>query len=454
MVNWIQKVLLISCLSFSAWATPTPNADKPETKLTPEEIRTRIAKSALSYFLENSHPKTGLVRDKAENFSGAPLSTDRVASIAATGFGLAVITHASTQGWVEPEMAKQYALKVMTFARDHIPRRRGWFLHWMDWETGARAWRSEYSTIDTALFLAGALYAAQVYPNAEFAPIVRQIYRDIDFDDMMTDGGKKPEKRTLSMGYFEETGYVETQWTMYAEQMILLVLGLGHPTKPSPLSLWTEWQRQTEKIGDHDVMGFDQALFVHQYSQMFIDFRSFNDNFKNYFQNSVEITKIHRNMARPDAKVKTLQEGFWGFSAGESPSTKYKVYDGVRNASTVCVGCALGSLAFSPSEVMNDVTRWLEGPYRDRVWGKYGFVDSVDLEKDWFSNIVIGITVGPAYMSLMNMSEETSFWKTFMEIPEIKVGMERAAQANRSHTPPPPPMIAKPPEPAAATKGE
>ncbi|MBX3039639.1 MAG: DUF3131 domain-containing protein [Bdellovibrionaceae bacterium] len=417
-------------------------------QLTQDEIKQRIARTALNYFLENAHPKTGMVRDKADNFSTAPLDTDRVASIAATGFGLAVVTHASTQGLVEPAMAQQYALKVMKFARDSVPRRKGWFLHWVDWETGARAWKSEYSTIDTALFMAGALYAAQVYPKAEFAPIVHKIYQDIDFYDPLTDGGALPNKRTLSMGYFEETGYVKTQWTMYAEQMILLVLGLGHPTNPLPISTWTEWQRSTEKIGEREVMGLDQALFVHQYSQLFIDFRTFNDSFKNYFDNSVAITRVHRDMAKPDAKYKSLKEGFWGFSAGDAPNVSYGVYDAVKHSSTVCIGCALGSLVFSPSEVLSDATKWLEGPYKDRVWGKYGFVDSVDLDKDWFSNMVLGITVGPAYMSLVNTDYETSIWKTFMEIPEIKKGLERASRATSAHAPPPmvPPALAPSPE--------
>lgn len=404
-----------------------------------DEIKKRIAQTSLNYFLENAHPKTGMVKDKADNFSSAPLKTDRVASIAATGFGLAVVTHASTQGWVKPEFAQQYALKTLRFAEKSVPRRRGWFLHWVDWETGARAWQSEYSTIDTALFMAGALYAAQVYPKAEFVPIVRRLYEDIDFYDPLTDGGSLPNKKTLSMGFFEESGYVKAQWNMYAEQMILLILGLGHPTRPLPTAAWVEFQRSTEKVGEREVMGLDQALFVHQYSQLFIDFRQFQDSFKNYYDNTVKVTKLHREMAKPDAQFKSLKEGFWGFSAGESPiNSSYQVYDAKKYSSTVCIGCALGSLAFSPSEVLSDATRWLEGPYKDRVWGKYGFVDSLDLDRDWFSNMVLGITVGPAYMSLVNMNDDSSIWKTFMEIPEIKKGLERASQAVLTATPPPP----------------
>src|SRR5206468_2779471 len=115
------------------------------------------------------------------------------------------------------------------FARDHVMRRNGWFTHFVDWETGARYPNSEISTIDTALFMAGALYAAQIYPGTELASIANSLYNDMDFIDMLTDGGRKPNKLTLSMAYYPERDfYNDAQWSMPAEEMMLLLLGLGH----------------------------------------------------------------------------------------------------------------------------------------------------------------------------------------------------------------------------------
>jgi hypothetical protein len=68
----------------------------------------------------------------------------------------------------------------------------------------------------------------------------------------------------------------------------------------------------------------------------------------------------------------------------------------------------------------------MNGPYRNQIWGRYGFTDSMDLDQNWFSPHVLGITVGPEYMSLANTSDATSFWKDFMKIPAIKKGLERA----------------------------
>lgn len=398
----------------------------------PEEIKAQMELGAIRYFVDNAHPRTGLVRDKADN-QGRAMPSDHVASMASTGFGLAVIANAAERGLVSRAFAEDYALKALRFSKSSVPRRKGWFLHWVDWETAEKAWDSEYSTIDTALFIAGALYAGQVFPGTEVQSLAQELYKDLDFQDAMTDGGALPQKRTISMAYSDGKGFTDGQWDMYAEQRILLILGLGHPTNPLPAEAWLKWARPTTKLANSDsMMGYNAALFIHQYSELFLDFRNFNDGFGNYFKNGVVASELHRTMARQeDAKWLTYKAGFWGFSAGESPKG-YDVYDPSRHSGTVCIGCALGSAMYLPDSVLRDAAAWMEGPYSKSLWGRYGFVDSIDLDKGWFSNMVLGITVGPIYMSLADMKEETSIWKTFMKIPEIQKGMAIAAQASTS----------------------
>lgn len=412
----------VIALTVSACSLTSKNTDR-----VPTPIENSVQSTALLYFLENSNPHTGLVRDVAENFR--PTSdTNRVASIAATGFGLAVVVHAATRGLVTEEFAQDYARKVLTFTRDNVLRRKGWFVHFVDWETGERMWDSEYSTIDTALFLAGALYAAAIYPNTDIAKIAHQLYADTDFIDSMTNGGALPNKRTLSMAYFDGSGYTAAQWNMYAEEIILLVLGLGHPHHPLPPEVWVAWQRGVKTLGESNerAMGVDQALFVHQYSQLYLDLRHFKDVFSNYHENGKRVSQFHRDLANEKAASETLRSGFWGFSAGDAPGDHYRVATGLNHSTTACIGCAAASAMYMPKEVLADIENWKNGPYGPQVWGKYGLVDSVDLDQKWFSNRVFGITVGPEYLSMANLDESTSIWKDFMRIPEIQAGLKRA----------------------------
>lgn len=394
-------------------------------------LKNELQIHALKFFIDQSHPVTGQTRDNARNFAPETEPTqNRVASVASTGFSVAVIANASLRGFISREFAKQYVKKTLTFVRDHVPKRKGWFVHFYDWETGQRIWNSEYSTIDTALLLNGALYACRVLRDSDVCRITYQIYRDADFWDAMTDGATQPDKRTLSMAYSETGGYTHAQWDMFAEQMSLLVLGLGHPLYPLPKETWLAFERRLKVLPgtERKVMGLDQALFVHHYSQLYIDFRKFSDGFDNYFVNSSLISRYHRDLATPDASARTLREGFWGFSAGDSPHG-YAVSNALSHESTVCIACAMASAPYFPEVVLQDAARWISGPYRDKIWGRYGLTDSVDLDHDWFSSTVFGITVGPEYLALANLEARTSIWREFMMIPEIGRGLRAARRA-------------------------
>ena len=392
------------------------------------DVKSQIESRAIKYFIENAHPVTGQVRDRADNFT-VSAGPNRVASIAATGFGLAVIANGAGRGTVDRSFAHDYVLKTLKFASDHVPRRKGWFVHFYDWETGSRVFNSEYSTIDTALFMAGALYASHVFKDPQMAALVSGLYENMDFWDAMTDGGTQPLKRTLSMAYTESKSYTSAQWNMYAEEMILLIMGLGHPRHPLPPESWGAFSRALKKIpsSGQEVMGLDQALFVHQYSQLYLDFRNFSDGYKNYFENSREVSDYHRELSSSEKKYKTFREGFWGLSAGETPYG-YGASNALDYQSTVCIACAVASAPYSPKAILSDAQNWIDGIYSPQIWGRYGITDSLDLDQNWFSPYVLGITVGPEYLALANLDPLTSIWSVFMEIPEVKNGLALAAQ--------------------------
>ena len=66
------------------------------------------------------------------------------------------------------------------------PHERGWFYHFVERHTGERAWKSELSTIDTALLLAGVLTAQQYFASdGEIVRMAQEIYERVDFAWML-----------------------------------------------------------------------------------------------------------------------------------------------------------------------------------------------------------------------------------------------------------------------------
>lgn len=377
-------------------------------------FREDLSQRSLAYFLEETHPVTGLTRDRALASHPTPnRGIYRAASLASTGFGLAVMAEAAQVGRMNRLEAQTRITRSLEFIYERLPHYRGWLYHFVDWETGERFRNCEVSTIDTALFLAGALTAAQIFPNTAVAEWTEKIYRRVDFIDMLTDGGAKPNKNSLSMGWMPELGYLPWQWDSYAEHLILLVLGLGHPDKPLPLSAWMT------KVGQATSEGL--PLFIHQYSQVFINFRGI-PALSRYFDLSVKATVHNRQTSiQTSTRYQTYREGFWGLSASGSPDG-YRAFSPLAHNGTVCLGCAGASFNFTP-EVLPEMEAWASGKWSSKIWNRYGFVDSLNLDRSWFDPDVLGITVGPLYLALNDISA------IFVLSPAIRRGLARAIQA-------------------------
>jgi len=121
-----------------------------------------VEKQSFQYFVQCSNPANGLVLDKASN-STSPDFKYAPASIAAVGFGLAALAVGAERGWIGKDAAGERVKTTLKFFSEKMESERGFFYHFVDMETGKRVWNCEISSIDTALFLAGALTAAQYF---------------------------------------------------------------------------------------------------------------------------------------------------------------------------------------------------------------------------------------------------------------------------------------------------
>ncbi len=131
-----------------------PPTTEDLNRLPTEEDLNRLQVTTLQYYLHETNPANGLIRDKTE--PSAP------ASIAAVGLGLATIPVLVERGVISREFAPEIALRHLRFFRDSpqgsepdATGYRGFYYHFLHMKTGRRVWECELSTIDSA-FLFGA----------------------------------------------------------------------------------------------------------------------------------------------------------------------------------------------------------------------------------------------------------------------------------------------------------
>lgn len=389
------------------------------------QLMDEVQKRAWRFFWNESHPETGLTKDRANNFTGDDYT---VASVASTGYALAANVVAVQRGWLQRKLAEQRALSTLRFALDEMFHFHGWLYHFVDWRDGKRVWNCEVSTIDTALFLAGALLAAEFF-KGEVARLVDRFFRRLDFEVMRTDGGGKPEEMFFTHGWRPENGFLANRWNYYCEHVILYVLALGSPSQRLPDGIWDAWGRpETEYRGRYPHL-LGGPLFVHQMSHHYIDLRNRRDRLGwDYWVSSVNATLANRQFCIDNREqFKTFDTHVWGITACDGPDG-YRGYApfgiGDRTDGTVAPTAPIGSVIFTPKESLRAMQTMYDR-YGSRIWGRYGFSNAFNMDRDWWDKDVIGIDLGMALLAIENY-RTGNVWKLFMRRPEIRRGMQRA----------------------------
>jgi hypothetical protein len=385
---------------------------------------------AVRFFMEHSDPRTGLTQDRAPA-NGA--TSNAPASVAATGFALSGWCIAEARGWLAPGEARNRVLATVRFAAHDLAQEHGWFYHFVDPRNGQRAGLSEVSTIDTALFLQGAVFAREYFHDPAITAEVNAIYRRIDWH-WAQDG-----RLSLSMGWRPENGFIPARWDGYCELMGLYLLGIGAPRQPLPPAAWDVWSRATRATYDGHTFIQCGPLFTHQYSHAWFDFRDRQDAYADYWQNSVDATLAQRAWSAAQAKrYPRWSRDLWGLTASDGPHG-YMTWGtpgpGPDLSDGTLVPCApAGSLPFAPHECLTALEQMRQAGGA-ALWGRYGFADSFNPQTGWVDPDVLGIDVGITLVMAENLRSGL-VWRHFMQAPEVQRGMSLAGFVRKPAAPP------------------
>ena len=389
----------------------------PPYEGTDEQLLDEVERASFDFFWNEASPRTGQVKDRALARGG---DTRRISSIAATGFGLTALCIADRREYRESSEIADRVRKTLQFIAD-MPHEHGFFYHFIDMETGQRAWNCELSSIDSSLLLCGVLTARQHFADQQTKDLATQIYERVDWPWMLNNG------QTFSMGWKPEKGFLKARWEHYCELMMMYLLAIGSPTHPVSPATWDAWTRPTISYKGIEYISGNDPLFTHQYSQAWFDFRHRRDKYANYFENSVKATKAHKLFCLSlHDEFPDYSENLWGISASDYEKG-YTAWGGPPRIGPIdgsIVPCATGgSLPFLFEDCIK-VLRTIRGPYRERAWTPYSFVDAFNPLNGWYDKDVLGIDLG--ITMLMAENHRTGFvWKMFMKNAEAKSAMQK-----------------------------
>ena len=198
-----------------------------------------LHRESFSYFLHETNSANGLVIDKT--------AANWPASIAATGLALAAYPVGVERGFVSRAAALERTLTTLRFFRNSPQRPepgatgyREFCYHFLDMQTGRRAWQCELSTVDSAFLLSGALTAGIYFDGnssdeREIRTLADKLYKRADRRWAQNNGD------TLTHGWKPESGFLRYRWEGYDEALLLYILALGSPTFPVSERSYQAW---------------------------------------------------------------------------------------------------------------------------------------------------------------------------------------------------------------------
>ena len=422
-------------------------------KLTVDGELEKLQRESFDYFLHETNPANGLVIDKT--------AVNWPASIAATGLALACYPVSVERGFMTRAAAVARTLATLRFfwnspqgTEPDATGYKGFYYHFLDMQTGRRAWHCELSTIDSAFLLAGALTAG-AYFNAntpgesEIRTLADALYCRADWQWAQNHGD------TVTHGWKPESGFLSYRWEGYDEALLLYILGLGSPTHTlarSSYATWATTYRWESHFGQEYL--YAGSLFTHQLSHIWIDFRGIQDDYMrgkdiDYFENSRRVTLVQQLYAMDNPlKFKGYGHHCWGITASEGPGPGSLEVAGVARPlfdyiargvpygpddGTLAPWAVVASLPFAPEIVLPTLDYCI---YQAKLtdFNAYGFKASFNPSHPgepgnpygwWVSPWHFGLNQGPIILMIENY-RSGMLWALMRSCSYIKSGLKRA----------------------------
>lgn len=263
----------------------------------------------------------GVYRD-SKLFTGADYHPSSVANV---GIGLISLCIADSMGW--DANAREKALKTLKSMTGHTPgfkperNASGFYRHFINMNTGARAWDSEFSTIDTEILVAGALFAKNYFKNDSISKYALEMWNSVKHEKAIADANNGKIFLTMNANGNGNSGSVTS---VYNEYMIVAWMAKNATTNTgSPAHiLWNKFYADPDKL-PYTMYGANRVLTDRPGSFLSSFTHLFNYYLCHYFSTSEKYLDYFKQALNSDVAwwktIPTATSWEWGCGAGSSP---------------------------------------------------------------------------------------------------------------------------------------
>jgi hypothetical protein len=380
-----------------------------------------LEKRMFYYFANHTNLSTGLTPVSLANWT---TETYDEGGLAVSGLGMSVLAVAVSRGWISSAEAIDRIRHTLTTLETPSARVRGFPYHRYVRDTGAVQSGAEVSSLESALFIFGALQAGEYFRDVD--PTLLQ--RIENFDDEMewtwwlnrtrtgTDNSDNNRAIVKSWRSTQDTSFVVPStdppgyfragwWKDYSETFLVNLAAAGAPTAPAPPTIFDSMGRPWARLYGEDIF-HAPALSQHQYPHLFFDLRARPDSYGiDYFDMARRATWVNRRACLADPAGR-FAANRWGLSGAWGPGDVYRMYGPEPNPTgvpdgTVDPNAALISLPFTPTESLAAV-RHLFFQYKHHILGRHGFCDGFNVNQNHRASVADGVDLAAAILAIEN----------------------------------------------------
>jgi hypothetical protein len=427
-----------------------------------EKLLDEIQRGSFNYFWNEVGDGGRLVRDK---------TSDTVSSTAAVGFQLASLAIGVERGWITRDEGRERALTVLCALTCRTDNKKfGIYFHFVDERHGGQPdfartshrYELTASTVDHAIFQAGAMVAAE-YFGGDVAAAAAPIVNDANWRAMYDE-----KSRQMTMGWEAATdkgvcgpGRLIPAWWQLAsdEERLVDFLAVGAPAENAvDPAVYYGLERIVKRHGEQQpyVVSWNGSMFTYFFAHCWIGYRHLaaDDPAKfggegpavDWFENSRRATLTHRTRClEASKKFPTLGPNRWGLAPCEF-GKEYLVAHVKPNVSetdewqggVVSPYGAGAAIMFAPAEsiaALREYRSLKNAEGKPLVWsdpstGGYGFRDTFRLDPPHGNNLHVGHDQGPLLLAIEN-ARTGLVWRLFMQHEAAKRAVERLGLPTR-----------------------
>ncbi|TKW65853.1 MAG: beta-glucosidase [Paracoccus denitrificans] len=391
-------------------------------------LRDRVSQATALYFLDWSHPVSGMARERSAGAFGYDVA--ETTCTGGTGFGLLAQIVAAARGWRPRREILDRVERLVCFL-EHADSFDGVFPHFINGTTGRAQpfgpGDDAGDLVETAFLMLGLLGAAAYFTEApELGARIEALYDAVNWSaHIRADGavmwhrhpGRPWDQRALPIRGWNEA-------------LPVFILGAASQTYPIPATSYHHsWAQAPAFRNGRDYGGtvlplgpdWGGPLFLSQYPFLGIDPRGLRDAYADYGAQAGAHARLNRQhcLKNPHGWP-GYGPKLWGLTSSDDPAG-YVAHSPTLDTGTITPTAALSSLPYLPAEAMK-VLRFLHDDLGESIWGEAGFVDAFNPSLDWIAQSRLAIDQAPIVIGLEN-HRSGLIWDIVTSRPEIRRGL-------------------------------